>query len=488
MFGKFIRRGAYALAAVFFFALAPRAAYAAARTTFFQAAEQAQATLMNVFYAGNGSWRDCNDPNCRQSDSDWGADSATYSLYLRWTITHDPSIGATMAQLLNNAPNYGAPCASAPCPAWSDTPAWDAVAFMREAAVLGNDPQAIAHAKAALRYAGQSGAFAGGACTGVPYQLPQPSPSSQVKTLETDANLTKAALLLYGVTHDRRYLNDALMRYGDDRTWFFDRQASLYTVHAIDDGTQCRQVPDRFFASVNGDMIWNALQLWRYTGQRHFYDEAIAGARAVDLNLSDARGVFVDLQGENDVVEPLVEAMYDLASQEHLAFARAWIIRNAGAALSARGADGTFARLFDGPAQSATSIWESNGGLSLEIAAGALQPNGEARPSDAWNGEQNVGQTITTLPATIAFDGAGIALSGTISRLCQRGHVHVFIDGVETFDRTGLWQNHAMPSGDSVFFAWRWPTPGHHVIRLEPAKDVQAGLNVMRLDAAVLGR
>lgn len=482
--GRLARRGAYALAVVFLLIFAPRTAYAAAAATFSQAGAQAESTLMQVFYAGKGSWRDCNDTQCRASDSDWGADSATYSLYLRWMTTRDPSIRFTMAQLLNNGPRYGDPCASPPCAAWSDTPAWDAVAFMRESEVLGSDPQAIARAKAALRYVEQSKAFSGGACTGVPYQLAQPA-DSQIKTLESDANLTKADILVYAVTHDRAYLNDALMRYGDDRTWFFDREATLYTVHVVDDGSRCRQVPDRFFASVNGDMIWNALQLWRYTGRQHFFDEAVATAQSVDRNLSDARNVFVDLQGENDVVEPLVEAMYALASEEDVEFARAWILRNAGAALAARGSDGTFSRLFDGPSQRTTSIWESNGGLALEIAAGALEPLGEPGAADAWAGGANIGTTITTLPATIAFNAAGIALRGTIGKLCASGHVHVFIDGVETFDRTGLWQNHSMPDGNSVFFAWRWPVSGFHVIRLEPATGAQTGVELMRLEAQV---
>lgn len=486
--GRFARRGALsALALAFFLLCLPRAAHAQTASTFSQAAAQAASTLMQVFYAGNGQWRDCNSADCRTSAGDWGADSATYSLYLRWMTTHDPSIAFTMAQLRAAGPQYGDPCDGAPCPAWSDTPSWDAVAFMREAQVLGGDRQAIARAKAALRYAEQSTAFAGGACTGVPFQLPQPNPS-QIKTLESDANLIKADLLVYGATHDRAYLDDALMRYGDDRTWFLDRPADLYTVHVVDDGVQCRQVPSRFFASVNGDMIWNGLRLWRYTGQQHFFDEAVATARSVDAHLSDTRGVFVDLQGENDVVEPLVEAMYDLASQEDMAFARAWIVRNAGAALSARGADGTFSRLFDGPPQAATSIWESNGGLALEIAAGALDPSGEASAADAWTGGSNIGRTITQLPATIVFNGAGIALSGTIGKLCTTGHVRVLIDGVDTFDRTGLWQNHSMPDGDSVFFAWRWSKPGLHVIQLQPANDAQVGLDVMHLDALVLGR
>jgi hypothetical protein len=485
--GRVARRGAYALALAFFLLFVPRVAHAAPAATYSEAAAQAHSTLMQVFYAGNGSWRDCNTLGCRARDSDWGADSATYSLYLRWTTTHDPSIAFTMAQLLSNGPQYVDPCDGAPCPAWSDTPAWDAVAFMREAQVLGGDPRAIAKAKAALRYVEQSRAFQGGACTGVPFQLPQPN-QSEVKTLESDANLIKADLLVYGATHERAYLNDALMRYGDDRTWFLDRDADLYTVHVIDDGLTCRQVPDRFFASVNGDMIWNGLRLWRYTGEQHFFEEALATAQSVEQNLADARGIFVDLQGENDVVEPLVEAMYDLASQEDIDFARGWVVRNASAAISARAADGTFPRLFDGPPQNTVSIWESNGGIALEMAAGALEPQGVPHRSDAWNSGSNVGQTITKLPATIVFNGGGIALSGTISKLCTSGHVRVFIDGVETFDRTGLWQNHSMPDGDSVFFAWRWPSPGLHVIQLQPANDTQIGVDVVHLDAMVLGR
>lgn len=487
--GRLFHRSAFALALGCFLLLAPRAALAAGPSTFSQAAAAAQATLMQVFYAGNGSWRDCNAPQCKASDGDWGADSATYALYLRWKTSGDPSIAFTMAQLLRNAPAYGDPCASAPCPAWSDTPAWDAVAFMREGAVLGSSPDALAHAKAALRYAELSTAFAGGACTGVPYQQAQPNDRrSQVKTLETDANLTKGDLLVYAATGDRAYLNDALLRYGDDRTWFYEADVGMYTVHVLDDGSACRKVPDRFFASVNGDEIWNALQLWQYTGQRHFYDEAVALAQSVDKNLSDARGVFVDVQGENDVVEPLVEAMYDLASGQHVEFARQWILRNAAAALSARSADGTFARLFDGPPQQTASIWESNGGIALEIAAGALDAQGMPQAADAWQGGKDYGKTITSLPATIVFDGAGIALSGTISRLCTSGHVRVYVDGVQTFDRTGLWQNHAMPEGDSVFFAWRWPAPGLHVVELEPATVAQTGQPVLDLSASILAR
>jgi len=51
------------------------------------------------------------------------------------------------------------------------------------------------------------------------------------------------------------------------------------------------------------------------------------------------------------------------------------------------------------------------------------------------------------------------------------GHARVFVDGHETFDRTGIWQNKSS-SGlrlpGSVLFAWRWPRPGSHTIRFAP--------------------
>lgn len=454
-------------------------------TTYREAADQATATLLDVFYAGGGLWRDCNDTSCNRANGDWGDDSATYTLFLRWRATHDSAIRTVMSELVDTARRYPAPCSSSPCAAWSDTPAWDAVTLMREYEVLG-DSRALDLAKAALAYAAQSKAFSGGACPAIPYQEPQPG-AHHVKTLETDANEIKAALLLFRATSDRGYLQQAQTLYAADRLYYWDSAANLYSVHVIDDGAQCTQVARRYFASVNGDMIWNGLELSHLTGEQHYYDEALTTAHAVDVSLSDGRGIFADLQGENDVVEPLVEAMYDLASDENLTFAREWILRNAGAALSGRAPDGTFSRFFDGPWQTATSVWESNGGLALQIAAAALAP--EATPSEVhgWKNGRFVGDPVTTLPATIQFDGSGIALIGTIGEECQRDHVRVFIDGVETFDQTGLWQNSNMPKGDSVLFAWRWPETGTHTITLEPGDPAQTGRAVADLRSFVIG-
>jgi hypothetical protein len=445
--------------------------------TFGLTGDQAVATLLSAFY-NDGHWRNCDEAYCRETNSDWGADSATYTLYLRWRTNHDAWIPSVMTALLDTAPLYPNPCdSSQTCGTWSDTPAWDAVAYMREYEVLGKDPRALQRAQAAFRFVAQSRAFAQGACPSILYELPR-SGLNDVKTLETDGNAIKAALLLYGATRQISYLRSAMVRYAAARQYYLDPHVPLYTVHVLDDGFQCVQVPHRFFASVNGDMIFNGLVLWHATGIRTYLNNALATARAVDENLADARGIFSDVQGENDVVEPLVESMYDLATQENQQFARAWILRNAEAALSARSSNGTFKRFFDGPAQgAATSLWESNGGLALEIAAGALAPRRMIPRVDTWNGGHVVGPAIVTLPATVSFAGSGIALVGTMGRRCQGAHVHVMIDGAETFDRTGLWQNKSMPDGrtTAVLFAWRWPHPGVHTISLQPGNNAVEG-------------
>jgi hypothetical protein len=449
------------------------------QTTFAQAGDEAIQALLQDFYAGGGLWRDCNSPRCQTNNSDWGDDAATYTLYLRWIADRDAAIPPVMRDLSKTAPLYPAPCADiGDCSSWSDTPEWDAVAMMREYEILG-DRNALVRAEDAYRFVDESHAYALGACPVIPYQRPQRT--SQIKTLETLSNSIKAALLIYRATHDTDYLESARLQYDAARMYFLDSAVALYSVHVIDDGTQCRQVAHRFFASVNGNMIWNGLTLWRETGRRDYYDQALTTARAADADLADGRGIFTDVQGDNDVVEPLVEAMYDLAVNEHRAFARDWILRNAAAALAARAPDGTFSRFFDGPPQSKTSIWESNGGLALEIAAAALDPNRQIAIGNGWSGAIYYGTPSTALPTTIAFDGSGVALIGTIGPACEKSHIQVFVDGRETFDQTGLWQNKRMPDGNAnaVLFAWRWLTPGEHTITLEPgaangALDVRA--------------
>jgi hypothetical protein len=48
------------------------------------------------------------------------------------------------------------------------------------------------------------------------------------------------------------------------------------------------------------------------------------------------------------------------------------------------------------------------------------------------------------------------------------------VDGVETFDRTGIWQNKSSTGRKipgSVLFAWRWPTSGHHTLEFQPGEE-----------------
>jgi hypothetical protein len=192
----------------------------------------------------------------------------------------------------------------------------------------------------------------------------------------------------------------------------------------------------------------------------------------VGTYLVDGRGVFADLQAENDVVEPLVEAMYVLA-RDGQGFARRWIVRNAAAALAARAGDGSFGRFFDGPPPvTAVTAWQTNGGLALEIAAAALAPKAAVDLKAPWQTAVHVSREVSTLPATLSFRGSGIALIGTLGeQCCEAGHARVVLDGRETFDETGIWQNKSS-SGRSipntVLFAWRWRSAGTHTLAFEP--------------------
>ena len=72
-----------------------------------------------------------------------------------------------------------------------------------------------------------------------------------LKTLETDSNAIKAALLLWKATGTPSYLDDAVAVYSAVRRYFLDPKLSLYTVYVYDDGVSCAQLPARFFASAS---------------------------------------------------------------------------------------------------------------------------------------------------------------------------------------------------------------------------------------------
>ena len=240
---------------------------------------------------------------------------------------------------------------------------WDAVAALRTYDVT-HDATALRNAQAAYAAVAESDVYARGACPEIDYQRPHAA-SGGLKTLETDANALLAAVLLAQRTRRADYLDQARRRYAAIRRWFLDPQLPLYTVYVFDDGRTCKPLPHRFFASVNGLMIEAGLTLARVTHDDRFAHDARATAHAIRA-LDDDRGIFTDLQAENDVVEPLVLAMLQLATGGD-AFAKGWIVRNAAAAAHARReADGAYGRFFDGPPPTAiVTAWQSNGGLAL---------------------------------------------------------------------------------------------------------------------------
>jgi len=451
--------------------VAPARAAGHPAQTFATAGARATTTLLNVWYAGNGLWHTCNAPDCATGNRDWGLDSLTYTLALRYRATHDQSLLVPLRALEQTAPTYPAPCTDASaCGSWSDVPMWDAIALLDEYDITG-DAVALRKAEAAFAFVDRSSVYALGACSRIPYQQPGGG-ANGLKTLETEANYTKAALLLYRAAHDQTNLTAAENAYDATRTYFLDPSVPLYSVWVFDDGTTCTQLPHRFFASVNGDMIWSGLTLYRDTGRRAYLDQAIATARAVTRDLGDPRAIFADLQAENDVVEPLIEGMDALAADGQT-FARTWILRNAAAALSARAPDGSFGRFFDGPPPATTATaWQTNGGLALEIAAASLAPRESPNIANAWAHGRKVQDDISTLPATITFHGSGIALYGTLGeQCCESGHARVFVDGRETFDGTGIWQNKSSSGRtipNTLLFAWRWPRSGTHTISFQP--------------------
>ncbi|HUB06015.1 MAG TPA: hypothetical protein VMB50_03395 [Myxococcales bacterium] len=448
------------------------------QTIFAAAAAQAADALQTYFYAGHGYWNACVPATCYAANYDWGADALTDALYLRWVQSQDAQIVPWLAALAGSATTWGA-CVVPFCQGWSDVPLWDSIAAARTHEVT-QDPAELARAEIDFDAVAASTAFALGACPDIDYQQQPDGGPILLKTLESDSNLVKAALLLYEATQDASYLERAAAKYAAIRRYFLDPEVPLYTVFVFDDGRACTQVPRRFFASVNGNLIWAGLHLALDTGDSTYLDQAVATATAVTQHLGDATGLFVDLEGEDDLEEPLVEAMYELASSEGQAFARAWILANAQAAWSARTPDGLFGRFFNGPAPGGTvTQWQGSGGFALLFAAAALAPDQSVVPDPFWSTATSVSVDLSDPPFSISFTGRGIALVGTLGEVCcGPGHARVFVDGTETFDETGIWQNESPGSisppstsaslPDTILFAWRWPVSGPHTLTFEP--------------------
>ena len=438
--------------------------------TFSGYGSDATRVLESTLFDSAGYWYTCGR-GCGGANRDWGADSLTYVSYLRWQTHADSTLPTIFKALVATAETYHT-CTSSPSCELSDVPEWDSISDSREYQVT-NDSVALSKAEAAYAYVAHASYFALGACKDIRYQHPLGG-GGGLKTLETDSNAVKAALLLYGETHSARYLSDAETVYASIRRRFLDPRMPLYTVYVIDNGHTCTQVPRRFYGSVNGNMIWNSLSLYRITHDTTYLSAATATTHAVATELADGRGVYADLQAENDIVEPLVEAMYDMAVIQGNGEAQAWIVNNARfALLQDRASNGFYGRFFDGPAPTwNVTAWQTNGGLALAVAAAALDSPGTA-DAVTWNKAHFVTDTITTLPSpVITFHGSGIAVIGAIGdRCCEPGHATVILDGSETVDQSGIWQNKSS-SGlripNAVLFAWRWASTGTHTIQFGP--------------------
>lgn len=465
-------------------------------TAFARLADDAVATVLRTWYAGGSAFRAC--AGCAgASNSDWGADSLIDVLYLRWKLGRDPAVARAFGAIVAGEPVAG-------LGRFSDVPMWDAVAAVRAYDVT-HDPRALANAVRQYRALVTARRFALAPCRALDYQI-RDAGGGGLKTLETDANRILAAVLVSQRTTDRAAaraaLADARRTYAAVRATFLDPRLPLYTAYVFRAGGRCVQEPSRqFFASVNGRMIEAGLALAGATRERRYADQARATARAVERRLADARGVFAGLQAQNDVVAPLVLALAALARGGD-ADARAWIVRNAAAAANARAADGSYGRFFDGPAPPAggrVSVFETNGGLALVVAAGALAPTG--RPErDVWAHATVRAVSIARAPARYRFTGSGIALVGalpeagspecrplTVGR-CEGGHVGLRLDGRALVSRIGIWQGKALVgSPATVLFAWRWPASGPHEIEFDPVRfNAKQGGTAIHLTRALV--
>src|SRR5260370_23431267 len=152
---------------------------------------------------------------------------------------------------LARRPIKGPPCSNGDnCGRWSDVPMWDSVALGREYEATGsNSATILAKEKAAFNTVdgADSSVYAFGACPTIHYQQPGGG-GNRLKTLETDSNYIKAALLLYGYTHDSSYLTKAENEYAAVRQYFLDPHLAPYSVYVFDNVTSCTPGRGRFLA------------------------------------------------------------------------------------------------------------------------------------------------------------------------------------------------------------------------------------------------
>ena len=286
--------------------------------------------------------------------------------------------------------------------------------------------------------------FARGACPGIDYQRAYGA-GDKVKTLETDSNYVKAALLLYQVTGDRPYLAKAERKYQAIRKYYLSPGSALYTAHVIDSGSSCVQVRGLFFASVNGNMIWDGASLASDTGTARYLTQAVATARAASRILCDSAGTFTDLQTEADVAEPLVEGMSCSPAPIMRRLPGTGCFRRPRRPLPSAPRTQPTAGLL----QRAAAAGPGHG-LAGERRArrddrrGKLDPTGV--PADPWY-RRNAAfvPNIRVLPpgprgaVRLTLTGTAVAITGTLGiRSSEGGHARILIDGKPMGNRVGI--------------------------------------------------
>lgn len=136
----------------------------AAPMTFRQVSDAALQTMKTAFYDG-GNWNLCVPTKCGflpDDDFDWGADSMTAALYLRWSIENDATVVPMIKALDANGAAYGT-CTDTNCLMWSDVPLWDSIAGAHEHLVIAS-ASSLHRAVTGFDFVDTANQFGTGAC------------------------------------------------------------------------------------------------------------------------------------------------------------------------------------------------------------------------------------------------------------------------------------------------------------------------------------
>ncbi len=306
-------------------------------STFALAGTLATDTLLKRFSTGRGSWALCSPSLCGSADQDWGADSLTYTLALRERTRPAPALLRTLAQLALAAPRYPAACSGRSCVGWSDVPSG-----MRSPSRASTRPHTSRGPSRRRRRPSRSSRTR--PCTRAVRALRSGTSSpteaaNDLKTLETDGNAIKAALLLYARAARRRIPRDRRAPLcGGPKLLSRPRGRRSTPTYVFDNGAHCAQLPHRFFASGNGNMIWNgvrALTASRVEQRLPGRGDCRRRVRSRSTS-STAAASLLTSRPRTTSSSRLSRRMDVLAAEAHGGFARHWILtkRRSGARCS----------------------------------------------------------------------------------------------------------------------------------------------------------